>query len=217
MGSCPARQVLSWVGSLLPPPIIAIFAHNGPHMRIYDLSALSGIFVARVSASVATVDRCLGRGRALPAADNGFVSVFAVPTEVGTGSAEAPAATTSVAQPTTSRSPTHGTDSFETTGPTASAPASPGSSAPPTVKPSSDHVSTRTRRCTATAAGAAHPLLSTMALGLAGPLDHLPGRLTPRRESHGRGRLRPPPRALLLMRRRSRRCQYRSTATAQSR
>ena len=33
-----------------------------------------------------------------------------------------------------------------------------------------------------------------MALGPAGPLDHLPGGLTPRRESHGRGRVRPPPR-----------------------
>ena len=38
-------------------------------MRIDDLSAPSGRFVARVSASVVTVDRCPGRGRALPAAD----------------------------------------------------------------------------------------------------------------------------------------------------
>ena len=44
-------------------------------------------------------------------------------------------------------------DSVETAGPTASAPASPGSPAPPTVKPFSDRISTRTRRCTATAAG----------------------------------------------------------------
>ena len=54
-----------------------------------------------------------------------------------------------------------------------------------------------------------------MALGPAGPLDHLPGGLTPRRESPGRGRVRPPPRPLLLPPRRSRRCQYRPTATAQ--
>ena len=58
------------------------------------------------------------------------------------------------------------------------------------------------------------PLLSIMALGPAGPLDHLPGGLTPRRESHGHGRVRPPPQPLPP--RRSRRCQYRPTATAQS-
>ena len=55
-----------------------------------------------------------------------------------------------------------------------------------------------------------------MALGPAGPLDHLPGGLTPRCESHGRGPVRPPPRPLLLPPRRSRRCQYRPTASAQS-
>ena len=79
------------------------FRTHGSHMRIDDLSAPSGIFVARVSASVATVDRCPGRGGSLPAADNDFASIFAVPTEVGTGSAEAPAAATAVAQPTPSK------------------------------------------------------------------------------------------------------------------
>ena len=73
-------------------------------MKIDDLSALSGRIVARVSASIATVDRCPGRGRTLPAADNDFASVFAVPSEVGTGSAEAPAAAMTVAQPTPSKS-----------------------------------------------------------------------------------------------------------------
>jgi len=58
--------------------------------------------------------------------------------------------------------------------------------------------------------------MSTMALGPAGPLDHLPGGLTPRRESPGRGRVRPTPRPVLLPPSRSRRCQYRPTATAQS-
>ena len=38
------------------------FRAHGPHMRIDDLSAPSGRFVARVSASVTTVDRCPGRG-----------------------------------------------------------------------------------------------------------------------------------------------------------
>ena len=79
----------------------------------------------------------------------------------------------------------------ETTGPTASAPASSGSPMPPTVKPSWDRISTRTRPCTATAASAAPPAVD---YGFAGPLDHLPGGLTPRREFPGRGRVRPPPR-----------------------
>ena len=72
------------------------FCIHGPRMSIDDLSAPSESFVARVSGSVATVDRCPGRGRALPAADSDFASVFAVPTEVGTGSADAGAATTTV-------------------------------------------------------------------------------------------------------------------------
>ena len=133
------------------------FRTHGPRMRIDDLSAPSESFVARVSASVTTVDRCPGRGRTLPAADNDFASVFAVPTEVGTGSAETPAAATTVTQPTPSRSSTRGTDSVETTGPTASASASPGSPAPQMAKLSSDRISTRTRRRTATAAGKAPP------------------------------------------------------------
>ena len=72
-------------------------------MGIDDLSLPSRRFVARVSASVAPVDRFPGHGRSLHAADNDFSSVFAVPTEVGTGSAEAPAAATAVAQPTPSK------------------------------------------------------------------------------------------------------------------
>ena len=133
------------------------FRTHGPHMRIDDLSDPSGRFVTCVSASVTTVDRCSGRGRALPAADKDFDSVFAVPTEVSTGSAEDPAAATAVAQSTPSKSPTQRTDSVETTGPTASAPASPCSPAPSTVKSSSDRISTRTCRRTATAAGATPP------------------------------------------------------------
>ena len=133
--------------------------HGQRIIRIDDLSAPSGRFAARVSASVVTVDRCSGRGRFLPGADTAFASVFAVPTEVGTGSAETPAAATTVAQPTPfSRSSTQqGTDSVVTTGPIASTPVSPGSSAPPTAKPPSDRISTRTHRHTATAAGNAPP------------------------------------------------------------
>ena len=63
---------------------------------------------------------------------------------------------------------------------------------------------------------AMHPLLSTMALSPAGSLDHLSGVLTPRRESYGRGRPRPPPRPLVLLPRQSSRYQSRPTATARS-
>ena len=97
------------------------FCTYGLRVRTDDISALSGKFFARVSTSVDTVDRCSGRGRILPAPDNDFASVFAVPTEVGVGSAEAPTAATAVTQPTPSRSRTQETDSVENTGPTASA------------------------------------------------------------------------------------------------
>ena len=125
------------------------FRTHGPRMRVDNPSAPSKRFVARVSASVAAIDRCPGRGRALPAADNAFDSVFAVPTEVDEGSAKAPAAATTVAQPTPSRSPTQGSDSVEPEGQPASAPAPPGAPAPPLFQPSSDRISTRTRRRTA--------------------------------------------------------------------
>ena len=39
------------------------FGTNGPWLRIDNLSALSGSFVARVSASITNVNRCSGRGR----------------------------------------------------------------------------------------------------------------------------------------------------------
>ena len=133
------------------------FRTYGPRIRFDAFSAPSGRFVSHVCASVATVHRSPGRGRALPAAYIDFASVFAVLTEVGAGSAEAPTTTTAVAQPTPSRSTTQGTDSVETTGPTASASASPGSPESRTVKPSSDSILTRTRRRTATAAGTAPP------------------------------------------------------------
>ena len=54
------------------------FRTHAPLIRIDGLSVPSERFVARVSASVATVDRCPGRGWALPAADNTFASVFAL-------------------------------------------------------------------------------------------------------------------------------------------
>ena len=74
------------------------------------------------------------------------------------GSAEAPAAARTVAQPTPlSRSSTQGTHFVVAAGPTVSAPVSPDSPAPPTAKPPSDSISTRRSRRTATAAGNAPP------------------------------------------------------------
>ena len=81
--------------SLSPLRIFAIRA-QGPSMRMDDLSAPSGRFVARVSAAVTTVARRPGLGVILPDADTAFASAFAVPSEDGTDSAEDPAAATAV-------------------------------------------------------------------------------------------------------------------------
>ena len=93
-----------------------------PHIRIDDLSAPSGRFVDRVSATVTTVDRRPGRGDFFPAADTAVASFFAAPSVGGTGSAEAPAAATAVAQHAPSPTSTsQGADSAVITDPAASA------------------------------------------------------------------------------------------------
>ena len=91
------------------------------------------------------------------AADHHFASVLAVPTVASEESAKAPAATTSVAQPTPSRSSVQGTDPVNPTGPTAPVSTSPGAPAPQTMTPFSDRISTRTRKRSATATGKAPP------------------------------------------------------------
>ena len=135
-----------------------VFRTHGPRKRIDHLFHPSGRFVARVTAAVTTDDCRPGRGENLPAADTAFASVFAVLPGGGTGSAEAPAAATSVAQhaPPTSSTP-QGADSAEITDPAASAPSPQGDPAPPTALPPSGRISTRTRRRTAAAAGAEPP------------------------------------------------------------
>ena len=158
MGGLVPRTDSAVLGGLpFPSADYCDFRTHGPHMRIDDLSAPSGRFVARVSASVATVDRCPGRGRALPAADNDSLRSSPYPPR----SARAPQKPLLPRRPLPSRllqrSPTQGTDSVETTGPTASYPAPPGSPMPPTVMPSSDRISTRTRRRTTRAASATLP------------------------------------------------------------
>ena len=183
------------------------FCTHEPRIRIDGLSAPPGRFVARVSASVAPTEGCTGRGSISPAADTVFASVFAIPIEGGTGSAEALAAATPIAQPTyLSRSSTQESAPAATTGLTVSVSALLGTPAAP---------SSTTRRRPATTTGNTPPLY-IMDSGPAGPLGHLLDEIQPRRESHGRGRLRPPPRPLLLPTRRSARCHYRPTATTQS-
>ena len=119
-------------------------------IRIDGLSSSLGRFVARVSASVATTEGCTGRGSISPAADTVFASVFAIPIEGGTGSAEALAAATPIAQPTyLSRRSLQETDPAATTGSTVSVSAMLGTPAPP---------SSTTRRRTATTTGNAPPL-----------------------------------------------------------
>ena len=127
------------------------FRAHDPCTGIDGLSASPGRFVARVSASVATTEGCTGRGSISPAADTVFASVFAIPIEGGTGSAEALAAATIIAQSTSlSRSSTQKTDFTATTGSTVSASASLGTPAPPSATPPSDAksslVSSRLRR-----------------------------------------------------------------------
>ena len=158
-------------------------------MGIDDLSAPSGRFLARVTAAVATDDRLRSHGDFFPEADTAFASVFAVPSEGGTGSAEAPA--TAILSPSMllPRRAPHS------------------ASTPPRSliwpRPSLRRLSTRHLRlpCCLRATpplGAAEEqplplapshLLLIMASGPAGLLVHPLDVLTPRRESHGRDRL----------------------------
>ena len=126
------------------------FRTHEPRIRIDGLSASAGRFVARVSASVATTEGCTGRGSISPAADTVFASVFSIPIEGGTGSAEALAAVTPIAQPTyLSRIYLQETAPAGTTGSTVSVSAMLGTPAPP---------SATTRRRIATTTGNAPPL-----------------------------------------------------------
>ena len=109
------------------------------------------------SASTATIDSSPGRGGGSRTADYDFASVFAAPTVTNDDSAEAPAATTSLAQPTPYRRSVQGTDPAEPTGQTPHVSTSPGSPPPQTMTPFSDRISTRKRRRSATGAGMEHP------------------------------------------------------------
>ena len=126
------------------------FCTYEPRIRIDALFAPPGRFVARVSASVATTEGCAGRGSISPAADTVFASVFAIPIEGGTGSAEALDAATPIEQPITLlRSSTQETDSAANIDSTVSISVLLGTPA---------FTSSTTRRRTATATGNAPPL-----------------------------------------------------------
>ena len=176
---------------------------NGPCMRIDNFSAPSGRFAARVSAAVTTVDHRPGRGDNFPPADTACASVFAVPSEGGTGSAPSPTSTS------------QGDDS-----------------AAIMVRPlpllrrlATRHLRLPCRLRAASPLGRAdeHPLplvlrrlLLIMVSRLAGPIVYPYGVLTSRHESNGRDRLCPLLRPLLLPCRLPRRYSSRPAATVPS-
>ena len=183
-GLMPGTKNNALGGLPFAPADFCDFRAHEPRMKLNDLLTPLRGFVTRGSASIATVDRSPGRGWILRATNNDFSLVIVVPTAVSEGSAEAPATTTSFAQPTPSRSSVHGTDSVKPTGPTASVSTSPGSPAPQTMAQSTDRVSTRIhQRKKQQLVG--HPMLSTMDSGPTGSLGHLPDELQPRREFPG--------------------------------
>ena len=107
------------------------FRTHAPRIRIDGLFIPPGRFFARVSASVATAEGCTGRGSISHAADTVFATVFAIPIEGGTGSAEPLAAATPIAQPTPlSRISMQETGFTATTGSTVSVSALLGTPAP---------------------------------------------------------------------------------------
>lgn len=93
-------------------------------MKIDQRSAPSGIFAARASASVTTVDRCPGPSETLPTANTAVAaSDRSVPSDGGKSSAEAPADAAAVAENATlATSTSQGEDSIEITSPTVPAP-----------------------------------------------------------------------------------------------
>ena len=134
-----------------------------------------------------------------------FASVFAVPSEGRTGSADVPAAATAFAHHVLSpTSTTQGVNSASITDPATSAP--PSDLAPPTALPPSGCISTRTRRRTAAATGTAPPTVDD---------GFRPGRAP--RSSTLRANTPPRvPRPLLLPPRLPRRNPFRPAATAPS-
>ena len=149
-GLVPRTEHAALVGLPLIFTVLHDFCTHEPRIRIDGLSDSSARFVARVSASVATTKGCTGRGSISPVAGTVFASDFAIPIGRSTGSADALATATPIAQPTyLSRSYLQETAPAATTGSTVSVSAMLGTPAPP---------SSTTRRRTATTTGNAPPL-----------------------------------------------------------
>ena len=98
VGCCPAPIALILGGRAFVSSDFHDFRAHGPRMRIDNISASPGRFIACVSAADATVDRRPDRGESLPAADTVFALFLATPSEGGMDSAEASAAATAVSQ-----------------------------------------------------------------------------------------------------------------------
>ena len=137
------------------------FRAHRSRMNGYDPSALCEKIVACVSATVTIVDPRPTRRSILTAADIAFTSIFAVPFEGDTGSAEAPADVTDVARHAPSATTTsQGADLAATNDPAASAASPPGEPTRPIVLPSSGRISARTCGGKAAGAGAAPPAVN---------------------------------------------------------
>lgn len=138
--------VLFWVGFVFASSGYSRLTRNRPRTRIVDFSSPSTNFVDHVPVPVTTIDRRAGRGAISPAAGTAFALVFAVPSEGGSGSAEAPAVATAVAQyasPLTSTS--EGADVAAIADPATPTPSPPHNPDPLTVLPPLGCISSRTR------------------------------------------------------------------------
>ena len=99
-GLVPRTEHAALGGLSLTSTVFHDFRTHKPRIRIDGLPDSPERFVARIAPSVAITEGCTGRGLILPAADTVFALGFAIPIEGGTGSAEALAAATPIAQPT---------------------------------------------------------------------------------------------------------------------
>ena len=215
MGWCPAPRALSWVGFFPPLRFFSNFRARGPCVKINDLSAPSGRFVARVSATVTTTDRRPGRGDFFLLSTPFSLRFLPYPVRAARARQEPPLPrrlSPSMLIPSRAlhREPIP--------------PRSLVRPRPPLRRLATRHVRLPCRLRAALPLGRADEqplplplsrLLLNMASGPTGALVHPHGVLTPRRESHGRDRLWPST-ALLLPPHVSRRCPSRPAAATRS-